>query len=166
MIMVRILIVILLVVVGAAALTELNPAAQQSTNPLIRGLASVHAWFRNSPASNPLTAGKEKETRVYKWQDARGEWHFSNQPPPAGTASSVKIYRSDVNITQAPPPLAEGKSEPARSAPKQAPAIPKTAAPLLPITNPERVKQLIEDAKNVQGLVNKRQQAIDQQVEP
>jgi len=161
--MIRLLIIILIVLVGAAALTELNPSAEQSTNPIIKGLGTVQSWFRGSSAPK-LPSLDEDEITIYKWQDDSGEWHFSNHPPAAGITSSVNVYRSDVNITQAPP------STPVDSKPEQpdekASDIPKTAAPLLPITDPERVKQLIEDAKNVQDLVNNRQQTLDAQIPP
>ncbi len=167
MIMMRLLIVILIVVVGAAALSHLNPSADKSANPIIKGLATVQSWFRGSSAPKLPgndTFGKKSETTVYKWQDMAGDWHFSNQPPPAGVASSVKTYRSDVNITQAPPPLPAVGKKP--EVPEKTRAIPKNPAPLLPITDPERVKQLIEDAKNVQNLVNDRQKTLDKQIEP
>lgn len=168
--MIRLMIIVLIVLVGAAALTTLNPAAEQSLNPILKGLASVRSWFSGSAsvlegiASDPLANGDNTDqnaTRVYKWQDAAGEWHFSNQPPPTGIKGSVETYRSDVNITQAPPPPVAPAEEVAEQG---ASDIPTSAAPLLPITDPERVKQLIEDAKNVQGLVNSRQQTIDQQL--
>ncbi len=162
--MIRLLIIILIVVVGAAALTELNPSAQQSTNPIVKGLATVQSWFRGSSAPKLPGINEENETTIYKWQDDSGEWHFSNQPPPADVNSSVKTYDNNVNITQTPPPApVENKPEqPARTTDD----IPKTAAPLLPITDPERVKQLIEDAKNVRELVGNRQQTLDAQIEP
>jgi hypothetical protein len=163
MMMIRFLIIILIVLVGAAALTSLNPSAEQTTNPILKGLANVRSWFAGSPApKKPLAEKDENETKVYKWQDELGEWHFSNQPPPSGVSSSVETYRNDVNVTQAPPPIEEEKPE----AEETGTDIPQTAAPLLPITDPERVQQLIEDAKNVQNLVDQRQEQIDQQLEP
>jgi len=163
MMMIRLLIIILIVLVGAAALTELSPSAEQGTNPLIKGLATIQSWFRGASVPK-LPIINENETTIYKWQDDSGEWHFSNQPPPAGVASSVKIYRSDVNITRTPPPTPE-ESSPGQPDKKTA-DIPETTVPLLPITDPERVKQLIEDAKNVQDLVRNRQKALDAQIEP
>lgn len=162
--MIRFLIIILIVVVGAAALTTLNPSAEQSINPIIKGLNTVRSWFKQTPSvpEGPLTAADKNTTKVHKWQDSAGEWHFSNQPPPAGIKGSVETYRNDVNITQAPP-IIEVAPEPAE---QPSEAIPDTAAPLLPITDPDRVKQLIEDAKNVQNLVNDRKKAIDQQINP
>jgi len=162
--LIRIMIIILIVLVIAAALSQLNPSAEQSTNPIMNGLSKVRAWFKD--ASEPLQQIKpdKNATKVYKWKDQSGEWHFSNTPPPAGLNSSVKTYRSDVNITQAPPPaLVEEKSE---TTTKSITAIPDSPSPLLPITDPGRVEQLIEDAKNVQKLVNDRKKNIDQQLPP
>lgn len=160
MMMIRFLIIILIVLVGAAALTSLNPSVEESTNPILKGLANVRSWFSGGSAPKlPLPETDKNETKVYKWQDAAGEWHFSNQPPPSGVSSSVETYRSDVNITQAPPPVEEAPAQPDASA-----DIPQTAAPLLPITDPERVQQLIEDAKNVQKLVDQRHQQIDEKL--
>lgn len=160
--MIRILIIALIVLVGAAVLTQLNPGAEKSANPIIKGLAVVQSWFKGASAPKLPGIGRDKnETAVYKWQDKKGEWHFSNQPPPAGVASSVKTYRSDVNITQAPPLIESKPAPPDKTAP-----LPETTSPLLPITDPERVKQLIEDARNVQGLVNNRQQKLDAQIDP
>jgi Domain of unknown function (DUF4124) len=157
--MIRILIIVLIVLAGAAALTELNPSAEKTTNPIMKGLNTVRGWFGSSDA---LTLPDANKTTVYKWQDATGEWHFSNQPPPAGINSSVKTYRSDVNITQAPAPPVAPKPEPT----EKSAAIPKGPAPLLPITDPGRVEQLIDDAKNVQKLVNDRQKNLDAQLPP
>ncbi len=162
--MIRLLIIILIVLVSAAALTALNPSAEKSTNPIIKGLTAVQSWFRESSAPQ-LPDMDENETTVYKWQDDSGKWHFSNQPPPAGVDSSVKTYRSDINITQAPPLPSPVESAPEKPD-KKTTDIPQTASPLLPITDPERVKQLIDDAKNVQNLVNNRQKLLDAQIDP
>ena len=170
--MIRFLIIIVIVLIGAAALTTLNPAADKSLNPIMKGLGTVRSWFTGasitleSAAKDPLSAvgnaTDKNATQVYKWQDAAGAWHFSNTPPPAGIKGSVETYRNDINITQAVQPPVVIAPEPE----KKATDIPTTASPLLPITDPDRVKQLIDDAKNVQNLVNDRQKNIDQHLTP
>ena len=160
---IRILIVILIVLVGAAALSHLNPSADKSKSLLMEGLANIRSWFQ-SDTSQPSTTADENNAektdpnsiRVYKWQDASGTWQFSNEPPPEGVARSVKIYRTDANITQSTKPEPPPAEETADTA-----DIPTTAAPLMPITDPERVKKLMEDAKNVQNLLDQHQQSID-----
>ncbi len=37
-------------------------------------------------------------TTVYKWQDAQGNWHITDQPPPAGTTYETLEYSSDSNV--------------------------------------------------------------------
>jgi hypothetical protein len=50
-------------------------------------------WLSKTPIDiGPTT------TTVYKWQDARGNWQISDQPPPAPTAYEVLEYRSDTNV--------------------------------------------------------------------
>lgn len=158
----RLLIIIAIVLVGVAAFSHLNPSAQKSLQPLLDGLNTVKSWFNNkisdirkSGQTNDQTSG----TTVYKWKDREGNWQFSNQPPPEDVASSVTVYHTDTNVTQAqkPPPLpSEESTTPTNN------AVPATPAPLLPYTNPERVKQLMDDAKNVQNIMDQRQQAIEQ----
>ena len=167
--MIRFLIIVVILLVGAAALTTLNPAADKSLNPLMNGLATVRSWFSDSSTAIEgtlttidNTTGKNT-TQVYKWQDVAGEWHFSNTPPPAGIKGSVETYRNDINITQAVQPPVEVAPAPEE---KKATDIPETASPLLPITDPDKVKKLINDAKNVQNLVNDRQKNIDQHLNP
>ena len=45
--------------------------------------------------------------RVYKWQDAQGDWHISSEAPAAGVQYEVREYRSDQNILPVPPQLKE-----------------------------------------------------------
>jgi hypothetical protein len=167
----RILIIVLFVLIGAAALTELNPGSEQTSNPIMKGLGVVRGWFDNSSHLIKALPSTEKphETTVYKWQDKNGGWHFSNAVPADDINSSVQTYRSDINITQ-PTQL----PKPAAAQPKTATPNTKAAAsppqknrsPLLPITDPKRVQQLIDDAKNVQNLVNERVNNIDDHLPP
>ena len=46
-----------------------------------------------------------KTTRVYKWQDDAGDWHISDQPPPAADDYESLDYREDVNVLPLPPQL-------------------------------------------------------------
>ncbi|MCP5352406.1 MAG: DUF4124 domain-containing protein [Chromatiales bacterium] len=48
--------------------------------PATEAQASVHA------TQPPI------ELKVYRWQDTDGEWHVSNEPPPAGAAFQVREY--------------------------------------------------------------------------
>lgn len=57
---------------------------------LIAALAAAWAWWRYSPATLPGFAQRSLPTSpsarpanppLYKWRDARGQWHVSDVPP-------------------------------------------------------------------------------------
>jgi len=48
------------------------------------------------------------ESIVYKRKDAKGNWHYTNEPPKDGEDSEKLIYRSDANLL---PPLPENKQQ-------------------------------------------------------
>jgi hypothetical protein len=139
----RLLIILIIVAIAAAVFYGLNPA-DDSQSPLLRGLAEIQAQHEAAKPSKPATT-------VYKWQDKSGQWHFSNQPPPPGTAVSVKTYRTDSNVMAAPSTAAE--------------ATPADDPGDTSLLDPSRIKQLIQDAKNVQKLMDKRQQQLDDKTE-
>ncbi|NOX75241.1 MAG: hypothetical protein GXP17_01180 [Gammaproteobacteria bacterium] len=157
---IRLLIIVLIVLIGAAALSHLNPSTSKSVQPLVDGLSTIRSYMddtsKNSGPPAPGGDNRDSGKTVYKWQDAQGAWQFSNSPPPKGTASSVKIYRTDNTTRFVTPKIPDTAPQPT--------AIPSGNIPLLPITNPTRIKQLMDDARNVQSLVDKRAN-IDQQME-
>jgi hypothetical protein len=152
--------IIAFLVLGAASLSHLNPSANTVLGPLDKTLSTLRGLFSSAPAITDSHNEKSLPpagTTVYKWQDAEGNWQFSNTPPPPGVASSTTTYNPDTNVTKAvkpePPP-----AEPAAATTESSPSI----TPLTPYTDPQSVKQLIEDAKNVQQLMDQRQQVLDQ----
>ena len=71
-------------------------------------LGGITVYFYLYPEEMPEWASKTRlgrdlqTTTVYKWQDASGAWHVSDQPPPAGTRYEVERYARDANVL---PPL-------------------------------------------------------------
>ena len=55
---------------------------------------------------------------TYKWVDPQGQVHFSDSPPPAGTAYEVVVPSRSPSVTPATP----STSQPAHAAPEAAPA--------------------------------------------
>ena len=47
----------------------------------------------------------KKSARLYKWQNAGGEWQITDQLPPEGTDYETLDYREDVNVLPLPPQL-------------------------------------------------------------
>ena len=74
-------------------------------------LAGVGGYFTLYPEHLPdwaakTTLGRELQTtRVYKWQDASGQWHVSDQAPPVGTEYQTEDYSHDTNALPLPPAL-------------------------------------------------------------
>ena len=74
-------------------------------------LGGTAAYFYLHPESLPEWAtqtsiGRELQTTtVYKWQDASGSWHVSDQPPPAGIEYQTEGYARDTNVLPLPPEL-------------------------------------------------------------
>ena len=123
-------------------------------------IMTLDDWKIDLPTSiRELMAGmgkKESATEpqapaeIYKWQDADGQWQFSNTPPDE-TAELVEI--SDINLMGAyvPPPepdavIAAGASLPTSGA--------MTATP-------DQVKQMMETVTNLQETMDDRKADLD-----
>jgi len=77
-------------------------------------LVFVYIWFNpdyEKQISEQLeelssdTGITKKTTRVYKWQNARGEWQITDHLPPEGIKYERLDYREDVNVLPVPPQL-------------------------------------------------------------
>ncbi|MCP4769367.1 MAG: DUF4124 domain-containing protein [Gammaproteobacteria bacterium] len=105
-----------------------------------------------TPSSSSL-GGKDT---FYRWYDAEGNVQFTTEPPADGIEYTVKGYDPNTNVIQAvKTPAAEAASAP------NVPASTGETSSELPEVNPydaESVKKLIEDTKNIEKLLNQRQQ--------
>ncbi len=68
--------------------------------------------YRNPTVVTPLVEGTPLEsavretlgtTRVYKWRDADGVWHITDEPPPEGTKFEKLEYVNDANVVPSVP---------------------------------------------------------------
>lgn len=107
-------------------------------------------------------AGDDKagEVKVYKWKGEDGSWKFSDAPPPSHNADAAQAeevwINPDQNLVQG---LVITEKEEAKPEPQQAPTLP------VPMTlSPDKVKKLMDDANNIQQLVDDRQKALEQQL--
>ena len=94
--------------------------------------------------SNAVT---DKEVTVYKWVDKDGIQHFGSTAP-AGVVAEEKHLRPNDNVIQA-------MKIPEKEETEKKPAVNADAILKNPY-KPENVKQLINDAKNVQKLLDQR----------
>lgn len=93
-----------------------------------------------------LPAGKDT---VYKWTDADGAIHYSSEPPPESHQASAEKMEVDPNTN-----LIQGIK-----VPEPTPETAVSAAPPPQLHSPHSIQgaqKLIEDAKNVQNLLDER----------
>lgn len=93
------------------------------------------------------------EDIFYKWYDAQGNVQFTTEPPAEGVEYTIKGYDPDANVIQAVKAPAEpdsGVNSDTQS---------KTQLKPGDIDNPydpENIKKLMDDAKNIQNILNQR----------
>jgi len=88
-------------------------------------------------------------TRVYKWRDASGQTHYSKSPPPADTPTEILKVDTGTNVL---PALSQGPTpRPARDTSPAAPEPSRTD-----FYAPEKVRELIDEAREVQGALDQR----------
>jgi hypothetical protein len=105
----------------------------------------------------PGIDGAEPDGRdiVYQWTDADGLIQFSTRPPPAGVEFSVKGYDPNTNLIQSVKPKEAPVADAARGLqPEQTPPDVEIGNPY----SPENVRKLIDDATQVQEVINQRYQ--------
>ena len=90
----------------------------------------------------------EKKTTVYKWKDNKGQWHFSEEQPLHLKAQTV-VISNKVNTIQAPSKINSDTTQTANPSNNSNTLSTNT----LPYGN---VKQLMQDAKNLQNLADDR----------
>ena len=71
---------------------------------ILGGLGAGAVYVSLHPEELPDWAARTKlgrelqATTVYRWQDADGGWHVSDQPPPPGTSFEAERYTRDTNV--------------------------------------------------------------------
>jgi hypothetical protein len=94
-------------------------------------------------------SGIEGKDIFYQWHDSAGDIQFTTEPPPEGIPYTVKGYDPNTNVIQS---VKLPQEEPKEVAPK-------TVDNDGEITNPydqENIKKLIDDAKNIEKMLDQR----------
>ncbi len=126
----------LLLLVAAAALPFVLPLREGK--PLLD-------WRKLTLPAPPLPtlgAPDAGPVSVYRWQDAQGQWQFSNEPPPEGMSYELQIIDPDANLMARLPQQVPGSRPPVTE---------PTAAPLAGVAG---ALETLEGARNVQRLVD------------
>jgi hypothetical protein len=118
--------------------------------------------FINSTTSAISSLGDSKPsepTTIYKWQDEQGVWHYSDKPNAFGDSQMVELDPNKITVM-----AAEDTSilNNLNTKPKNEPMNPAIG---LTTIKPGEVKQLVEDAKNIQQLMDNRQKQLEEQID-
>ena len=117
---------------------------------------ALNTAFEN--VSNRLDKNTNSGTKtiIYRWQDAQGAWHFSDKPNTQGVSETVELNSQDITVIPAIS-LDKEQTVPTLSIQKHLPES--------PINRLLEAKNVLDDAKQVQGLVDKRQAELDRAIE-
>ncbi|HHJ81128.1 MAG TPA: DUF4124 domain-containing protein [Candidatus Tenderia electrophaga] len=91
---------------------------------------------------------------IYKWKDAAGVWQFTNEAPAGMAGVETVQIKSNSSLKAFIPPEPEKEEAPAAATPNESPEL-----DLMP--SPGRVKKLIDDAQNVQTILDERIKLMD-----
>lgn len=95
---------------------------------------------------------------IYKWQDDSGQWHYSTIMSDPGAAVQTLKINPNMNVV-AGMPVREATGASAQTDKEK--VVEKSMGDALTVGtySPGAIKQVFEDAKNVQSLLENRQQA-------
>lgn len=94
------------------------------------------------------------KTRAYRWQDSEGNWHLSDTPNTAGASEELWVD-PNANLMQSIP-VEEVSSDSKSTTQGDAKSVP------LPMTvSPGQAQKLMQDAQQIQDLVDKRYQQLE-----
>ncbi|MFT4763482.1 MAG: hypothetical protein ACI9OH_000569 [Oleispira sp.] len=124
--------------------------------------------FMESPLdlfSTSSTGSQNNESSInttqsfYKWQDDDGTWHYSDQPQAGKNIETVTV-NTNANLIQG---LRIEKKKEQVIVEKKAEVKAESSAIGLPMTVPlEKVSKMLEDANNMQQLMDNRNKQIEQ----
>lgn len=151
--------ILVLGLAGMFVLKDPNGQAFLSVDDFIPDTSKITASVEKILPEQVVGGGSEK-TMVYRWQDANGNWQFSDQPPSDVIAEQVLID-THLNSDIAPPtpktkaPVSEQRSGNAVwiGDSDSTPSIGTTVSP-------DKIEKLVDDAKNVQQLIDNRDQQL------
>jgi hypothetical protein len=114
----------------------------------VQGIKKVTDKVTSRLSSESLFNGK-----IYKWQDERGQWVFSDTPNPHGQSVEVRFDPKKITVIPAQNTSNLGINTPTSD---------KTVTAESPtIFNPGSIKKLFEDTENVKEKLEKRNKEIN-----
>ncbi len=112
----------------------------------------------DSKGPSSIGSGINSSQSFYKWQDENGTWHYSDQPQEGQNIETVTV-NTNANLIQG---LRVEKEEKIKDPKNDVEEQNNSASIPLPMTVPfEEVSKMLEDANNLQQVMDDRKKAID-----
>ena len=132
-----------------------------STSPLEKVTEQIKSsWSEVEKSTSELVQVKSapEKSAVYRWKGSDGKWHMSDIPPADDTPVEIVYIEPNGNVIDLSSNTSQTTSD--NKASHSASTIP------LPMTtSPQQAKKLIEDAKNIQSLLDKRAEKLQAAIE-
>lgn len=130
-------------------------------------LGGISGMFGGGSASPTpvLSVGQPLEKKVvrevYKWRDNNGVLQYSDVPPVQGTQSDIIAVSNQTNIIQSVPSEPESSAQEAKNQLSDKSAKTLDEAEQQDLLSFERAKNIIDEAKAVRELMEKRNQGLE-----
>ncbi len=120
-------------------------------------VASARQKWRSVSTDTQRALGNDNagKTTVHKWQDANGQWHYSDEAP-EGEISETLVVDPDLNVMDAIPIIKPEQTSVNTPAATDSTEI---SQPLIPIPTPGRVKDALQKTRDAKQQVEDRNEA-------
>ena len=118
----------------------------------------------DSKGTNSGQSSTNSSQTFYKWRGEDGTWHYSDQPQPGQNIETVTV-NTNTNLIQGLRIEKEEEKEPEKIK-GEAKAKEETSSIPLPMTVPfEKVSKMLEDANNMQQVMDNRNKKIERAIQ-
>lgn len=96
-------------------------------------------------------------TELYRWQDAQGNWHFSDKPSDQYSTSTLQVEAAinSMEDIELPEKVVASEKDQERFDPTSGTSLPLTTAPL------DKVPDMLKEIERVKETMKERQKVLD-----
>ncbi|ALS31555.1 hypothetical protein PTRA_a0171 [Pseudoalteromonas translucida KMM 520] len=123
--------------------------SQQIKDKIISFTSNTFEQAVNSVSNTSSTT----RSKIFKWQDQQGQWHFSDTPHPNGKSVEVKLDPKDINVVVA-------QDTAILSGSSKSSAISSTSATPT-VYDPVSIKKVFDDAEKAKQKLEQRTKQLN-----
>lgn len=123
--------------------------SQQIKDKIISFTSNTFEQAVSSVSNTPSTT----RSKIFKWQDRQGQWHFSDTPHPNGKSVEVKLDPKDINVVVA-------QDTAILSGSSKSSAVNNTSATPT-VYDPVSIKKVFDDAEKAKQKLEQRTKQLN-----